>query len=136
MDTVKFPVSRSDGVLVQLTDVLAMVPDNDWTWSIIEFDGIGRPPDGLSMDAFEKTIRESPAGFTMSWSGVETFSQGLIQTIDSIIVAVENEEKIQKIKGGTLFSLCEIVIDVFDSTEWSLWARDKELMERFGAFFS
>ncbi len=40
------------GGLVGLSDVLALVPHNDWLWSILDFDGIGRVPGGLDHHEF------------------------------------------------------------------------------------
>ncbi|MNL84752.1 hypothetical protein D3C87_2128280 [compost metagenome] len=56
MQTFKLPMHRGSGKILQLSDLLAAIPDNDWTWSLLDFYGIGIAPDGMPMADFEVIV--------------------------------------------------------------------------------
>lgn len=130
-----FPAFR-DGMAVQLAEVLAAIPENDLVWSILEFNGMGAIPDSLSMDEFEELVRRKPGGLIMSWSELKKLASGIYQTIDCIIVGAKTERDILNAhKAGDDFSSCEVLLNAFDSTEWSVWARDSEVMEMLATVY-
>jgi hypothetical protein len=132
MQVLTFPAFRNNGIPVQLTDILAVIPENGLAWSILEFNGIGEAPDNLSMDEFEELVRKRPAGFMMSWNELKKFSDGLYQTIDCTIIGAKTDQDILCAhKVGDDFSSYEVFLNAFDSTEWSVWARDSKLMGSF-----
>ncbi|WP_311567541.1 hypothetical protein [Photobacterium arenosum] len=136
MKTLTFPAFRKNGMAVQLAEVLAVIPENDLVWSVIDFNGMGEAPDNLSMDDFEELIRSKPGGLMMSWSELKKLSNGFSQTIDCIIVGAETDRDILNAhKAGDDFSSCEVILNAFDSTEWSVWARDSELMKRLATVY-
>jgi hypothetical protein len=136
MKALTFPVFRNNGVAVQLREVLAVIPENDLVWSILEFNGMGEAPNSLSMDEFEELIRKKPTGFMMSWGELTKLSGGFYQTIDCIVVGAKAERDILNARmAGDNFSSCEVVLSAFDSTEWSVWTYDTELMKRFVTVF-
>lgn len=131
MKTLTFPAFRKNGMAVQLAEVLAVIPENDLVWSVLDFSGIGQAPDNLSMDDFEELIRSMPGGLMMSWNELKKISDNFSQTIECIIVGAKTDLDILNAhKAGDDFSSCEVVLNVFDSTEWSVWARDSTLMEK------
>lgn len=131
-----FPAFRKNGIAVQLAEVLAAIPENDFVWSIIEFNGMGKAPGNLSMDDFEEQVRSKPGGLTMSWNELKKLSDGFDQTIDCLIVGARTSlDILSACKSGDDFSSCEVVLNAFDSTEWSVWAADPELMERLATVY-
>ncbi|MDO9214298.1 MAG: hypothetical protein Q8Q54_07485 [Methylococcales bacterium] len=112
---------REDGSRVQLINFLEQLPENNWVWSFLDFQGIGIAPDNLSMDEFEGLIRSDTTGFKMSWHQLLQFAESIEQTINCLLIAVK---EINDLHGNELdidnFSSCEIVIQAFDSTEWKL----------------
>ena len=136
MKALTFPAFRNNGIAVRLADVLAVIPENELVWSILEFNGMGEAPGNLSMDDFEEQVRRKPGGLMMSWSALKEISVGFHQTIDCIVVGAKTEQDILNAQmAGDDFSSCEIVLNAFDSTEWSVWTRDSELMRRFAAVY-
>jgi len=136
MKALTFPAFRNNGTAVQLAEVLAVIPENDLVWSILEFNGMGGTPDNLSMDEFEELVRRKPGGLMMSWGELKKLSDGFCQTIDCIVVGAKTERDILNAhKAGDDFSSCEVVLSAFDSTEWSVWAHDSELMKRLAAVY-
>jgi hypothetical protein len=136
MKALKFPAFRNNGMAVQLAEVLAVIPENDLVWSILEFNGMGEAPDNLSMDEFEELVRRKTGGLMMSWGELKKLSDGFYQTIDCIVVGAKTEQDILNAhKMGDDFSSCEVVLSAFDSTEWSVWAHDPELMKRLASVY-
>lgn len=132
MKNLIFPSSRSNGSLIQLTDFLQTIPENNFIWAILDFYGIGNAPNGLLMEDFETLVRSKSQGFIMNWAELQEFAGSLEQTYDCLIVAAKSLDFISSEKSEKEnFKNCEIVIEAFDSTEWLIWARNAELMEKF-----
>lgn len=126
-----FPSFRDNGTLVQLNDFLRMIPENDYIWKIIFFEGIGTAPENLRMEEFEALVEAKPDGYSMTWSEIQIFACSLEQTIDCLIVAGKTDPKIigdKLMKESFIDS--EIIIEAFDSTEWAVWAKDQNLMRK------
>ena len=86
--SVTFRMHDGAGGLVGLSDVLVLVPHNDWVWSILDFDGIGRAPGGLDYEEFRDKVLASREGYVMSWSQLQQFAAGSRQCFDLLVVAV------------------------------------------------
>lgn len=123
---------KKNGTCIQLADLLALLPNNDWLWSILEFNGIGLAPNNLSMSEFEKLIYSSPTGFLMSWSELKDFAFNLKQTIDCSIIAVES---IESLRADQLalndFKSCKLVLKALDSTNWFISSSKPQIIEIF-----
>lgn len=140
MDFVTFPSFRPDRSCVQLADFLGKVPDNNWIWSVFNFYGHfnkeGPMLSGVSYEEFEALTHSEPIGYIMEWFELKKFANSINQTYDCLAVAAQ---ELQDISGDGLdknsYSSCEVVIEAFDSTEWSVWARDKKLMQNLVSAF-
>lgn len=132
--TLVFPAFRRDGRAVQLTEIISMIPENDLVWSILEFNGIGEAPNEISMDEFENIVKNKQSGIVMSWRELKFFSNKIYQVIDCIIVGGKDLHCFHLQKNEDLFTRCDIFLNVFDSTEWSVWARDINIMKDFQNF--
>ncbi|WP_281630328.1 hypothetical protein [Vibrio sp. St2] len=131
MSKVTFPVFRNDGRAIRLSEILSNIPYNDFVWSIIEFSGIGVAPDDLSMDDFEELIHGKSCGLIISWDNLKSLSEDFYQTFDCLIVGAKDIKNIQDfIEDESRINSCEVLLSVFDSTEWEVWARDSKLIER------
>ncbi|CAG9000311.1 MAG: hypothetical protein CENE_02306 [Candidatus Celerinatantimonas neptuna] len=136
MNTLKFPAFRSSGKAVQLSEILAVIPENNLVWSIIEFNGTGIAPFDLSMDEFEELVSNKPCGLTLTWNELKRISSGFYQTFDCLIVGAKTNKDISDaLTIGDNFYVCDVLLNAFDSTEWSVWARDVELMKQFRAVY-
>lgn len=136
MKAFTFPAFRPDGIAVRLAELLAVIPENELVWSVLDFYGIGEAPDNFSMDEFEQVVRKKPGGFMMSWPELKKFADRLDQSIDCVIVGARSEQDVLKTNfAENDFVSCEIVLSVFDSTEWSVWAREEKLMKRLASVY-
>src|SRR6266496_1286632 len=87
MESVRVPVHFSDGSLLSISDVLATFFENSFVWVILEFFGIGRAPEGMSMPEFEDRVQSAPDGLQMTWAELKAFVTHVAQTFDCEIVA-------------------------------------------------
>lgn len=132
MDSTEFPLQGPDHY-VRLADLLLLIPDNDWVWSILEVDGIwsvstgggasGIPGD-LSVDAFEELVQASPTGFPLGWPELQAFAAHLEQNHWLTVVAVRSADELV---GAELraqdHSRCLVLLEAFDSGSWTVAAR-------------
>lgn len=127
---------RADGRWVNLVDLLGLVPDNDHSWSFLDFEGVGgKGPRGESILEFEELIEDSRAGYVLSWTELVRFAGQLKQIINCRLVAaraVADLERVSAEAGGD--TEAEVVVEAFDSTTWEVQATDPELVRRFSGF--
>ncbi|MGV7208243.1 hypothetical protein ACLB1G_10360 [Oxalobacteraceae bacterium A2-2] len=130
MAALTVPMYRANGTRVQLADLLRKIPANDWVWSIVEFDGVGKMPAPLSFGEFQRQLHEQPTGLLQTWSEVCKFAKGLEYTIDCLVVAVLN---IDRLTIGMLenedFQQCEVALRAIDSTEWEIFSSHPSLLD-------
>jgi hypothetical protein len=112
--------------IISLKDILAALPDNEWTWALVFFYGIGTAPANLTMLQFEEKVRKSTLGVRFSWQEIKRFAEGLDETYDCLLAAIPAPESFldaQAIRnenyGGT-----KLVIEGFDSSYWNVVLND------------
>ncbi|AWZ07890.1 hypothetical protein DRB96_28745 [Streptomyces sp. ICC1] len=124
---------QGPGRYIRLADLLPLIPDNDWTWSILEIDGIWSvpgadgvvaPPDGMSASAFEDLVRASPTGYVQGWPGLKDLAVHLEQNHWLTVVAAASADDLV---GAELqaedYSRCLVFLEAFDSGTWTVAAR-------------
>ena len=126
------PAFREDGSSIELKDLLSRIPENRWVWAILDFYGIGEAPNDLSMEDFETAVQTEPDGFIMTWQELKEFSSRLNQTYDCLIVASSSLGDLPSDRSAKEnFCGCDVVIEAFDRTEWSISIRDPVLLKKF-----
>lgn len=132
-----FSAFQNDGYLIQLIDFLSVIPENNWVWVILDFYGAGNAPCGLTMEEFETLVRTKSGGVIMTWLELNDFAKTLGQTYDCLIVATKSTQNISEDRSvKENFSSCEIVIEAFDSTDWSFGCVDDLLIHMLEQKFS
>ncbi|WP_417432785.1 hypothetical protein [Kiloniella sp.] len=100
-------------ILVELSSIL---PCEDYIWSILDFDGIGKTPNDETMPEFEKTVRNSITGYRLGWEKLSSFASTLIDTHDCLVVGAKSENDfVMNELNNDDFSRCEVVVDYHDS---------------------
>ncbi|MGA8135229.1 MULTISPECIES: hypothetical protein [Pseudomonas] len=133
MNSVTLASFRADGTVLLLSDLLAVIPDNDWVWSVLEFQGVGCAPDGLSMDEYEAFLLSQERGDIMTWGQLLEFSQSMEQTFNCLVVAVNTVAEIIKPSGFEIVPETYVLaIEAFDSTCWTLWSDRPEITQALG----
>lgn len=134
MKTVEMPMRRASGTRVQLAELLAVVPENDWVWSILEFNGVGEMPSDIPFMEFRKMLRELPVGLTLKWDELLKFARSLEYTIDCLIVGAVS---IAKLNADELwadnFQGCEVALEAIDGGIWLLGAEQPALFNELKA---
>ena len=79
----------------------------------------------------EQKIKASEHGLILTWRQLLSLSEGLIETIDCVIVGCKDERLIPKYEpGGDLYTPSEIVLEGIDSSVWQVYAKDETLLKR------
>ncbi|WP_405614195.1 hypothetical protein [Streptomyces sp. NBC_00076] len=120
-DIVEFRMHDAEGEIVGLDSLLALVPDNNWIWSVLDFDGIGQGAAGLGYAEFRQKVGSSPQGYVMSWGQVREFAAGVRQCFDLLLVAARDRRLLdpERFAVGD-FTGCLMVLAASDSTWWTV----------------
>ena len=125
-----FSAFRKDKSKVQLKELLSSICDNSWVWSIYYFGGIGNGPDQLDIDQFSK-LTKSKSGYLFEWLKIKSFADQIEDLWDCAIIANKNKNDQDHVNFEKRnFNSFEIAIEVFDSTEWLIWAQDQKVQEK------
>lgn len=95
------------------------------TWSILEFDGVGIPPNGMNMAAFSELVRSLPSGLILPWNDLLDFARDVHQTYDCMIVAVNAASDIDRaaLESGD-YSKAFYAVNSVDISYWNIWSRE------------
>lgn len=120
---------RADGGCAELDDLARAIPDNNLLWSVIEYEGVGKMPEGLTYADFQEKIRRSPKGVVFDWDSFRRFASLCEYTTDCLIVATKVDDAIDKQRLlADDYSDSELVLNVIDRTTWVLAAEDENLL--------
>lgn len=126
---------RPDGSLVELRELLALIPGDDLLWTFTDFEGVGcQGPRGESILEFAELARVSRGGYVLSWSELVRFAGQLGQVINCLLVAARTPSSLERAVGDLDGADADVVIEAFDSTTWEIRAVDPELARRFSDF--
>lgn len=93
MKSTKFSMWFKTADKVLLRRVLEVVNSNTLEWRLIEFDGSGSPPEGLSWRQTRDLLRTRHDGIGFSWSSFKTFAHGIEDTSNCVVVAIGPKDK-------------------------------------------
>lgn len=132
MQSLRFGSHLDSRLIPNMIDVLLRVPANDWVWAVFEFDGFGIAPDGLNMCDFQDGLGSQGKGWVFSWNELLRFAQGVDHAHFCFVAAFDSVNDIQKPPAvDEAPEGCIIALEAFDSSEWTIWADDDELLWRF-----
>jgi hypothetical protein len=121
---------RPNGLIANLDSVLSNIKDNDFLWSILDFDGIGPFPNAMSIDEFCEQITKQDRGYLCSWNEIVDFSKSIYDCYDCLIVAVKSAGNINKIEiSNKNYVNCMLVLELFDSTYWDIYIKDIDIVD-------
>lgn len=130
MKSITLAMQRENKVAIELKTLLNLTEDNNWTWTVCEFDGIGQAPYNLSMSDFEDMLIESKKGAIMSWCEINEFATNIEQVYWCIVIATLSADEIVKPTGPEFVpNNCLFAFEAFDSTEWTVWSDDEKIID-------
>lgn len=120
-ELVEFRMHDNEGGIVGLDSLLSLVPDNNWVWSVLDFDGIVQGVTGLEYSDLRQEMASSPQGYVMSWAQVREFATGVRQCFDLLLVAAREHCLLdpERFAAGD-FAGCPLVLTASDSTWWTV----------------
>jgi len=114
--------------LIQLSDVLSLFEPNVLKWVVVDFQGVGRAPNDVSMPEFEESVRKAEPPRCLSWTELNDFASFLDQTVECLIVALQDPGRIDWSRPlAEPYAGFDIVLEADDSTEWRIGVRDATL---------
>lgn len=147
MNFLTFSAYKPDGTLFHLYDILSIIKHrgNELVWSILEYDGFGGiAPNGMGLPEFEQLILSLNNGYFLSFNELQSFAESIIrttnmlvqpQTLNCLIVGAISTLEISnaiynKEIDKHIFNNCELVIEMFDSSEWTIGISDNIMIEK------
>jgi hypothetical protein len=126
------PMRTPAGRWLELKDLLARVPDNNWDWICLEFNGIGRAPESMTMEEFEERAVRSSSGYRFSWHDLKNFAEQVEQVHNCLFVAAAEERRFVELdRSLDEFPMSPISVCGFDNLNWEIGLADD-----FGEFQS
>ncbi len=131
-----FPMHVESG-LITLRQILEKLPMNDLLWHVLDFEGVGTAPDGMTMETFEQAIHASPEDYSLNWDKLLTLASDIERTWNCLIVGSQFGAMIvaEHIEAEN-FANCRYVVQAFDSTEWSIGTTNEIVDDQFTASIS
>lgn len=122
----RFPMWDGQGRKTGLAEVLTRVPDNTWTWLLLDWDGVGEAPGGLDVEAFRDLVLAAPAGFPMTWPETQEFAAAQQDVNDVLLVAVDAAADADPQRfARDDFAGCRYLVEGFDSGTWTVGRPDR-----------
>lgn len=118
MNTESGNLFTENGVKMTLSDLLNKIPDNNWKWSLFDFEGVGVAPHGMGMPEFEELVASERYGFYFNWDELKLFGKTISDVKSCVLVAVK-----KPVEYDLLMEENDDVIayiGIFDSTNWEL----------------
>ncbi|MCG8708587.1 hypothetical protein JHU04_001800 [Brenneria sp. 4F2] len=102
---------------LQLSDLIKIIPENDWNWYLYEVDAVGCALYGLSMPDFEALVLSKEYGLEMTWSEAKLFADSLEDIKTFFMVASAELLAYEDIDDLTN---CLAIINIVDSSDWQV----------------
>ncbi|WP_438314260.1 barstar family protein [Streptomyces sp. HUAS TT3] len=121
----RFPMRDGTGRKTGLAEVLARVPDNTWTWLLLDWDGVGEAPGALDLEAFRDLVPAAPTGIPMTWPEVQEFAAAQQDVVYVLLVAVDAAADADPQRfAQDDFAGCRYLVEGFDSGTWTVGRPD------------
>ena len=129
--------SENDIVSVKLIDILREIHNGDtFHWSILCLEARGDLGGNKLISEFEKEVEVSEKGFLISWDSLKELSEKLDQIIDMVLLGCRDKRKLRRYKHDQeMCEVCDIFIDMIDSSYWEIFSRDEKLIDRLASKF-
>jgi hypothetical protein len=120
--------------LVELRHILPLLPQyvTSLNWAILELEARGDIGEEITMSDLMEAVNNNPNGYLMDWNKLLTFSQKVFQIIDGTFVGFRDLNNRPAFKPeGALYERSEVVLELIDSTLWSIYSKDFNVLKVF-----
>ncbi|WP_086820578.1 hypothetical protein [Allokutzneria sp. NRRL B-24872] len=121
---IEIPMHGPEGRYVTLADVLRCVNGEPLRWRVLEFSGVGRMPNGMSVDEFERVANFAPGGVPFEWASLLEFAAALAETHDLSLVGTGDDRFAEQTSlDDERLSGAPVYIQALDSGRWVVSGR-------------
>ncbi len=122
---VRMPMTRGADAL-RFAEIVEAIGDNDWSWVVLDFHGVGVAPGAMPMPAFEHVVQER--GCRMTADGLREFARANHEVWDCSIVAHDKPDA----EPATSIAREDVrlILEGIDSTCWEVHAHDRAWLEK------
>lgn len=108
-----------NGRVIELRDILDLIPGADSEWRILEFEATGEASAGHSLSSLDSAALASPDGVPISWTDLLQLASKLEQTINALL---EGKRVSVGSNANTESTSSELVVSIeaLDGTYWIL----------------
>lgn len=128
------PSSGGPSILaVNLADLLESVAPyaQALSWRILELEAVGDLGRGRNVLDLEERIARPPNGLAVSWGELLDLAHRLDQVINGLFIGAGDPSAAALIKrGGDYCAVGDLVLEAFDSSRWTVFARDNRVLQR------
>lgn len=131
-------LDKLNGVIcVALSDILREIQNGHLLhWSILSLEASGHLGEGRSIPDFEEQIDESKNGLPIKWDDINTLATKFYQIINIIVIGCKDENLLHRYEDAQeMYETCDVVIEMFDSSYWEVFAKDEDLINKLAKKF-
>jgi hypothetical protein len=131
MSAIRITNEESEVLSIELKDILGSIGDgHQYNWSILWLEFTGDI--GKSVPDFEAEIKKSPNGLRIDWNDLLDLSKKINQTIELILIGSGEPSRLRRYGiDEEMYSSCEYVIELIDSSYWIIHSKNASLLKRF-----
>lgn len=133
---IRIPDKVDQNKRVHLSDILNEIPKGDsFKWSILNLEGMGKVEE-ITIQDLEKEVDDSPKGLFLKWESLKELTTKLPQIIDMVLIGAQDESNLKHYPDDQeMYETCDIVIVMFDSSYWEVFAKNESLIQSFASKF-
>lgn len=125
-------------VSVEMPDILNEINDGtQFYWSILHLYASGNLGEGKSIPIFEEQIKNAQKGLFISWNELNSLSYKFYDLMDILIIGCKDKSLVHRYESDReMYEMCDIVIEMIDSSYWEVFSKDNALIDRLAIKFN
>ncbi len=128
----KIKIADGDEFLsFDLVDILICIKSRViiYNWAILDIYCTSKNKSNFNILNFEKQVNSKKNLFVLDFEGLLALSTKINQTIDGIFIASKNNLPPNKPNTTKLEQNFDVVIEVIDSSYWTVYSKDSEIIK-------
>lgn len=109
--------------ILQIVEKWGDVETSELVWSVLQFEGVGSSPEGMTMEQFEAHLKANAIGYVMSWDELLRFAALVQKTFSCTIVGAESVFELTAARLCNELPRCAAVLRKQTGDHWRLSSR-------------
>ena len=128
---------NNDGTVSSfLPNILSAIEGAPLSWSLLSLWATGNMGEDRTILELEDAVNNSPNGLSFTFDELKELSNRFDQVVDALIIGCSSPEGIGRYENDEeMFAVCEVVIEMNDSTNWIIHVHDWKQVEGIKAKF-